>query len=143
MPPTDEPLHDKTLRQVVEELGLYPAEAFEFVSRGLAHTVEQLHGPDSRPRRRVEEAAEVTRHISGQQLCHGLREYALGQWGLLARTVLRRWNITSTLDFGRIVFAMVDSGMMRKTEEDSIDDFKNVFDFSQAFESGYRIESKP
>ena len=36
-------------------------------------------------------------------------------------------------DFGRIVFALVDAGMMHKTDEDRIDDFVNVFDFKDAF----------
>jgi uncharacterized repeat protein (TIGR04138 family) len=83
------------------------------------------------------------RHISGQQLCEGLREYALMKWGLLARTVLRRWEITTTLDFGRIVFAMVDSGLMQKTDDDTIDDFRDVFEFKSSFESAYRIPAEP
>ena len=59
----------------------------------------------------------------------------------LARTVLARWNIRRTYDFGRIVFAMVDNGLMQKTEEDSIEDFRDVFDFKHAFgEHAYRIE---
>jgi uncharacterized repeat protein (TIGR04138 family) len=60
----------------------------------------------------------------------------------LARTVLVRWNVTSTYDFGRIVFAMVDSGLMQKTDDDSIEDFRNVYDFKTAFDAAYRIEIK-
>jgi uncharacterized repeat protein (TIGR04138 family) len=37
------------------------------------------------------------------------------------------------LDFGRIVFAMIDAGMMRKTDEDDLADFDNVFEFDEAF----------
>jgi uncharacterized repeat protein (TIGR04138 family) len=129
---------ERTLEQVVAEIGLYPVDAYEFVQQGLSYTVQRIHG----------EEAEVTdratgrirsRHITGQDLCHGLREFALAQWGLLARAVLRRWNITCTLDFGRIVFALIEAGQMQKTDEDNIDDFRNVFDFKTAFESGYRI----
>jgi uncharacterized repeat protein (TIGR04138 family) len=58
----------------------------------------------------------------------------------MARTVLRRWNITGTLDFGRIVFALVEAGHMQKTDDDTLDDFKNVYDFRNAFESRYRIK---
>jgi uncharacterized repeat protein (TIGR04138 family) len=53
----------------------------------------------------------------------------------MARTVLHRWNIKRTEDFGKIVFAMVDLGLMRKTEEDTIRDFEGVFDFHEAFRS--------
>ena len=123
---------DKSIEQVVARLGLYPAEAYDFVQQGLSYTVHRIHA-DADP-------AKVTKHVSGQQLCHGLREYAQAQWGLLARAVLRRWNINTTLDFGQIVFAMIDAGQLQTTDDDRLDDFKNVFDFRAAFESsGYRI----
>lgn len=131
MPPKEWP--EKTLEDVVEEVGLYPIEAYDFVQRGLQHTVEKLRADVTEP---------GARHISGQELSEGLREFALEQWGLLARTVLERWGITRTDDFGRIVFALVENGFMSKTEEDDIEDFKNVFDFRTAFEQGYRIECK-
>ena len=71
--------------------------------------------------------------MSGRDLCYGLRDYAIEQYGLLARPMLRRWRITRCEDFGRIVFAMVESGIMQKTDEDDLNDFDNVFEFSQAF----------
>lgn len=65
------------------------------------------------------------------------------QYGMMARTVLSRWNLTSTYDFGKIVFALVDNGYMSKTDEDSIDDFRNVYDFRTAFDPArYKIECK-
>jgi len=67
--------------------------------------------------------------VSGQQLCLGLRDFAIKQYGLLAKTLLSRWNIKSTEDFGHIVYAMVDAGLMRKNDDDSLDDFRGVFDF--------------
>src|SRR5687768_8664566 len=133
-PPPAEPRQpEKTLQQIVEEVGLYPAEAFEFVQQGLSYTVHKLHGE-------VTEEKKVSRHVSGQDLCDGLREFALMNWGLLARTVLARWNVRKTLDFGRIVFALVDNGYMQKTDDDTIEDFRDVFDFKSAFEN-YKIES--
>jgi uncharacterized repeat protein (TIGR04138 family) len=53
--------------------------------------------------------------------------------------VLRQWNIQSTLDFGRIVFALIEAGQMQKTDDDTIEDFRNVFDFKSALELEYRI----
>ena len=131
---------ERTLEQVVAEVGLYPIDAFEFLQQGLSYTVQRIHGDDAAaaPARR---GKPVSRHVSGQDLCHGLREFALAQWGLLARSVLRRWNITSTLDFGRMVFALIDARQMQKTDDDTIEDFRNVYDFKTAFEHGYRIET--
>ena len=138
MPPTEETDDGKPLVEVVDELGLYPLEAFLFVGEGLTFTVQKVHG-------QIKEDVPLddpSRHISGQELCEGLREYALVQWGLLARTVLERWNITCTYDFGRIVFALIEAKKMQKTDQDSIEDFRNVYDFKTAFESDYRIEHK-
>jgi uncharacterized repeat protein (TIGR04138 family) len=133
MPPEIDPIRDKTLAEIVAEVDRYPIEAFIFVQQGLGFAVNLVHG----------EAAESSgsRHITGQQLCEGLREYALGQWGMLARVVLARWGIRSTLDFGRIVFALVDAGHMQRTENDTIEDFREVYDFKTAFDGSYQIGS--
>lgn len=112
--------------------GSYPQEAFQFVREGLAHTARIVHG----------EGAEnpvpggPERHVSGSQLCLGLRDFAIKQYGMLARTVLAHWGIHRTDDFGRIVFAMIDGGIMRKSDQDSIEHFQGVFDFDEAFAVG-------
>ena len=135
MPPPDEPAPLKSLDEIVEAVGVYARDAYKFVQAGLHHTVTKLHGED-------EGDPEANRHISGQQLCEGLREFALLQWGMLARTVLARWGITATVDFGRIVFALVEHGHMSKTDDDNLEDFRNVYDFATAFDQGYKIEHK-
>src|SRR5437667_9772376 len=131
MPPSDKPTKEKSVQQVVEDLGMYPPEAYAFVQQGLSFTVQKLHGKVKDPK--------ANRHVTGTHLCEGLRELALNQWGRLAHTVLRRWNITATVDFGRIVFAMVEAGLMQKTEDDTLEDFRNVFDFRTALENEYQI----
>ena len=142
--PESEPLGDKSLQEVVTDLAMYPIEAFQFVQQGLSQTISLLHGELEKSGANEESLSDeeqLSRHISGQQLAEGLRLYALEQWGLLARVVLRRWNITATIDFGRIVFAMVDAGMMKKTDEDTLEDFRDVYDFKTAFENAYQIGS--
>lgn len=116
-------------KKMIERSGGFPPEAFQFVREGLAHTMKSLHGELS------EDPSDERRHVSGQQLCLGLRDYAIERYGLLARTVLMHWGIRRTDDFGKIVFAMIEAGVMRKTEEDSIEDFRGVFDFAEAFET--------
>jgi uncharacterized repeat protein (TIGR04138 family) len=124
----------KTLEQVVEECGRYPIEAFEFVRHGLNHTVSKIHGD-------VRTKAEHACHVSGQQLCWGLRNYAIEKYGLMAETVLAHWGVLRTGDFGRIVFTMVDNKLMAKTDDDDIRDFQNVFEFSTAFNAPARPQS--
>jgi len=123
----------KELREIADESG-YGIDAFLFVQRGLDHTVKSIHGEQDEEQPRFDpETGESSRHVSGAELCHGLKEYAIDRYGLLARSVLRRWRITRSEDFGQIVFAMVNAGLMQKTDEDTIDDFMDVFDFAQAF----------
>lgn len=107
----------------------YPPAAFAFVLEGLAFTTERacsqylsegLPAPDMR-------------HVSGQQLCLGLREYAIERFGSLAPCVLRHWNIVRTEDFGRIVYALIEAERLARSADDSIDDFHSVFDFEEAF----------
>jgi len=85
----------------------------------------------------VLEGLEEPRHISGQELAHGVRDLALAQYGLLARTVLEHWGIHSTDDLGEIVFAMVDCGVLTKREEDRLEDFRSLYDFEEVFERDY------
>jgi uncharacterized repeat protein (TIGR04138 family) len=135
MPPTERDEAEKLLEEVIDEVGLYPRDAYVFVQEGLGFTVNKIHGS----RRK---APGASRHVSGQDLCNGLRDFALQRWGLMAGPVLERWNVRRTLDFGKIVFALVDKGLMQKTDEDELDDFRDVYDFKNAFEAGYRIEMK-
>ncbi|MEM7576787.1 MAG: Minf_1886 family protein [Planctomycetota bacterium] len=110
----------------------YPLEAFLFVQQGLDQTVRDMHGePDDDDI--LEDPAESERHVTGRELCTGLRDFAVEQFGLMALTVLRYWGIHRSEDFGNIVFAMVDAGVMHKTDGDTIEDFQNVFEFKDAF----------
>lgn len=80
-------------------------------------------------------------HISGQELLIGIREFATQQFGYLARTVFNQWGLKETEDFGRIVFELVERGDMRKTDNDRMEDFVDVYDFGEVFESDYRIDT--
>lgn len=122
--------HEVDWPQVRTRAAAFPEEAFEFVRDGLRHTVMSLHGPVKSPATELHEK----RHVSGQQLCLGLRELAQQRWGMLAGTVLRKWRVTRTDDFGTIVYAMIDRAELKASEGDSIDDFRGVFDFDEAFQ---------
>src|SRR4051794_30311169 len=106
----------RTLEQIVAECGRYPLEAFEFVRVGLNQTVTRIHG-EAKARQAGQEC-----HVSGQELCNGLRDYAIERYGVMAKPVLNHFNIRRTVDFGRIVFAMVEGKIMQKTEDDDIRD---------------------
>ncbi|MEX2671073.1 MAG: Minf_1886 family protein [Phycisphaeraceae bacterium] len=124
-----------TLREAASRTH-YPLDAFHFVRRGLDYTVHRAH---SQP----EKLTEQERHVSGDQLSLGLRDFAIDQYGHMARTVLRRWRINRTEDFGRIVFAMVDAGLMQATESDSVRDFDGVFDLDDAMLATIPLDRVP
>jgi uncharacterized repeat protein (TIGR04138 family) len=97
----------------------YAYEAYPFVLGGVETAVAALDEP---------------RHVSGAELCDSLREIALARFGPLAKDVLNFWGIRATADFGNIVFHLVEAGLLLKTEEDSLADFIDVYDFDAAFE---------
>lgn len=111
---------------VLEQAGPYPLDAFQFVRDGLNYTARRVHDDYAH-------LPDHDRHICGQQLCIGLRDFAIDCFGMLAPEVLRHWNIERTDDFGRIVFAMIDVGLFSKTNDDTIEDFRAVYDFEEAF----------
>jgi len=73
------------------------------------------------------------RHVTGPELLDGARQYALKEFGPMVITVFDNWGIHSCEDIGNMVFNLIDAGIFGKTEADSIEDFKNVYDFGEAF----------
>ena len=78
------------------------------------------------------------RHLSGAELAWACRDFAQEQFGLLAPTVLAHWGISSTEDFGRIVFLLIDVALLARQPADRIEDFDRVYEFDEVFRAGYR-----
>jgi len=78
------------------------------------------------------------RHLSGAELARACRDFALEQFGLMARTVLAHWGIGATEELGRIVFMLIDVGLLARQPTDRIEDFERVYDFEEVFRTGYR-----
>ena len=117
----------QTIERLAKKEPRYPEEAYFFVLKGLNFTVARLDKP---------------RHVTGQELSEGMRFYAIDQFGPMTKEVLGHWGITRTEDFGNIVFNLIEVKLLAKTEGDSIDDFKGVYDFNKAFARPveYKIE---
>lgn len=121
------------LKEIMERAGGYSPLCFAFIRDGLAHTVEMVHGNREDETLLELGLSEESRHVSGHELCIGLKEYAIERYGLMAKSVLNKWGIHYTLDFGKIIFAMVDAGLMRTTDEDQLEDFDRVYEFDDVF----------
>ena len=128
-------MHHPKLDEVVRRDPRYAYEAYEFVFAALAHA-QKLLGRES-------SAQEEEVHVSGPELLEGVRDLALREFGLLARTVFRLWGINRTDDFGEIVFNLIEAGLMSKNEEDTRLDFHAVYDLDEALVKDYRIEPEP
>ena len=130
-------MSDTSFQQAVAEICVrdprYAAEGYFFLREALDFTVKTLQKPAEGPER----------HVTGQELCDSLRQYALQEFGPMALTVLRAWGIQRTEDFGEIVFNLVESGKLGKTEKDSRADFAKGFDFFEAFGKPYEVEPDP
>lgn len=107
------------LEEITEKDRRYQADAYEFVMQAIGFTQRKLNREG---------------HISGKELLEGIREFGLQQYGPLTKAVFERWGIKTTDDFGKIVFKMVENGLVRKTETDSQDDFKDVYHFNEALD---------
>ena len=112
------------LNRICQKDNRYKIDAYLFVLAALNVTMEAL---------------KRSGHVSGQELLHGIKDFAITEYGRMARSVFEHWGIKETEDFGHIVFNMVETGVLGKTETDSIEDFKDVFDFKKAFEDEYEF----
>ena len=129
----------------------YKFDAYAFVFEALQFAHEKLGFGQERPANAEEEdepaprrgARKAERHLTGQQLCEAVRQYAIEQYGLMAKAVLASWGIHNTGDIGNLVFNLIDIGQMRKTKEDTREDFENVFDFDAAFVREFKMTAPP
>lgn len=97
----------------------YEREAYFFIFEALDHTIRKIG---------------EKRHVTGRELLEGIREVAVNKFGPLARCVFENWGVYKTDDFGEIVFNMVENELLAKTEEDTREDFADVFDFKKEFD---------
>ena len=118
------------MEEIARQDGRYAYEAYQFLQNGLEFTSRRFHGE------RTSDGGPY--HVTGQQLCEGLRDLAIRFWGPLALDILRQWKITRTRDFGEMVFLLVEHEEMGKRDSDSVEDFDDVYDFAEAF-AEYKI----
>ncbi len=123
----------EVVRRICRKDPRYAPEAYLFVRETLDFTARMLEKPQE----------GLGRHVSGQELLEGVRAFALQQFGPMALTVLEAWGIRRTEDVGEIVFNLVETGKLGKTENDTRGDFAGGYDFQKAFGDPFLPKSKP
>jgi len=111
-------MNNDSLNTVLKKDPRYRREAYDFIFEALEFTIKKI---------------KEKRHVSGQELLDGIRDYALQQFGPLSKMVFNKWGVHKTDDFGEIVFNLVNAGLLGKTEQDSIEDFRDRYDFADVF----------
>ena len=128
---------EEALEQILGKDPRFQRDAYHFVREALDHTQKAI----------VKENKGQMRHVSGQELLAGIREFSLAQFGPMTITVLEVWGIHNCKDFGDIVFNMVETGWLAKTEKDTREDFQAGYDFDDAFRQPFlplnKLKSKP
>lgn len=114
------------IHSIVETNPAYHFDAYLFVLSSLNYVLKRL---------------KERRHVSGAELLEGIKVLGRDLYGRLAVEVFDYWGVKNTLDFGRIVFALVESGVLRKREEDTLEEFQDVYDFEDAFIRSYELPS--
>ncbi|MBI2559674.1 MAG: hypothetical protein HYW14_00875 [Planctomycetes bacterium] len=111
----------------------YSLQAYRFIFEALDYTAKKLG-------KNLKSSREEERHVSGQQLIEGIRKYAMEQMGYMAPTVFELWGVKNDPDFGELVFNLVESGLMGKTDSDSRQDFKAACDYKTFFGDNFKFE---
>jgi len=101
----------------------YAAEAYSFLKDALDFTI----------RRQKKSRAKEPGHVSGEELCHGVREFAIQQFGPMVPTLFETWGVHSTRDIGEMVFNLINAGAFSKSDADNVEDFDSIYEFSDAF----------
>ena len=140
--------------QLLKQDPRYKLEAYQFIREGLSYGQNMMGlgevSPSDESLPDVDDADDededweppAERHLTGQDLCEAIRQYAVDQYGLMAKVVLNSWGLHSTSDFGEIVYNLIRIGMMKKSKTDRREDFDNAFDFDEAFTQQFQI-TKP
>lgn len=123
------------IKEIIKKDPRYSPSAYQFVFEALDYTTNML-GKDQH------KTSDKDRHVSGKQLMEGIRQYALKHFGFMALTVFGQWGIKQDTDFGNVVFNLVESGLMGKTETDTKDDFKNTYDLKKVFDEEFKLDGK-
>ena len=114
---------EEALETIVAKDPRYHRDAYLFLREALDYT-QKLIGKEN---------SGKVRHVTGQELLEGIRQFALEQFGPMTLTVFAEWGVRHGRDFGELVFNMVESGLLAKTEKDSRADFQDGYDFEDAF----------
>jgi uncharacterized repeat protein (TIGR04138 family) len=105
----------------------YDGQAYFFLKEALDFTLKRF----------LDEATGRNRHVSGQELLEGFRDYALEQFGPMAATLMKEWGILQSRDVGNMVFRLIEEQVFGKQDSDKSEDFEGLFDLDTALRAPF------
>lgn len=108
------------ISHLVEEDGRYSVDAYMVIMDAL-----------------TEFAADSTKsrgeHVGGKQLSLLLCKQILKKYGPFSQDVVDAWGITSTKDFGIMVFKLAEIGLLALSKDDKLEDFVDCYNLKEVF----------
>lgn len=92
----------------------YTPEAYFFMRDAMDYATEQINKETEHP------------NLSAEELYLSACAYALDEYGPLARKVLETWGISSSTDFGSVVYNLIEASVFGKQKDDSPSDFDHL-----------------
>lgn len=123
----------EALESIIASDPRYQRDAYIFLRDALDFTTKQ--------QKKVKGA--VVKHVAGPELLEGVRQYALREFGPMTMSVFSFWGIRRCEDIGQMVFNLIHAGIFGKTEEDTMDDFREIYSFHDAFVKPFQPTAEP
>lgn len=115
---------NEAVSAAVEKDAKFRPEGYQFLRESLEATIKKRSKGKQQP---------ISQHVTANELLEGFRRLALKEFGPMTTTVLAYWGIQSSGDIGMMVFHLVEAGAFGRTEDDTLEGFKEGFDFHEAF----------
>ncbi len=112
----------RSIEELVQQDGRYPPAAYMLVFEGLEVALAKL---------------PARRHVTPRELVEGVRDVALRDFGMLAKSVLESWNVHSTGAIGDLVFKLIEKKLLVAGAEDNRTQFEEVFDFEDGITQAF------
>lgn len=111
----------------------FDRQAYFFLKEALDFTLQRIaEGNGGKPR-----------HVTGPELLAGFRDHALEQYGPMALTLMREWNVRKCCDVGDMVFQLIEEEVFGKQDSDRREDFSEIFDLEEVLSLPFRASSAP
>ena len=123
---------DPKILDLIREDSRFAYEAYEFVCDAVSYTQDKLGRAD-------DEAEREDKHVSGGDLLRGACELAVREFGMMAPLVFKMWGVRTTDDFGAMVFRLIETQRLSKSDRDDPADFHDVFDLNETLTSGFEL----